>query len=55
VIGFYTWDDGSVSPNYRPSLVVETLPEPPSAAGLCASAGALAVLARRRARRNRST
>jgi hypothetical protein len=49
VIGFYTWDDGSVGPNFKPSLLVETLPEP--RAGLWAGAALLFALAHRRARR----
>jgi hypothetical protein len=55
VIGFYTFDDGSVSPNYKPTLLVETLPETSSAAGLAAGAAMLGALTRaRRARRSTS-
>jgi hypothetical protein len=46
VIGFHTWDDGTVGPNFKPSLLVETLPEP--SAGLWAGAALLFALARRR-------
>jgi hypothetical protein len=49
VIGFYTWDTAGVSPNFKPSLLVETLPEP--RAGLWAGAALLLVLARGRMRR----
>jgi hypothetical protein len=49
VIGFYTWDTGGMSPNFKPSLLVETLPEP--RAGLWAGAALLFALARRRMRR----
>jgi len=51
VIGFYTWDDVTVGPNFKPSLVVETLPEPSALLGLLAGGAALAVLRRRRAPR----
>lgn len=47
VIGFHTWDDGTVGQNFKPSLVVETLPEPGTASGLAAGIGMLAALARR--------
>jgi hypothetical protein len=33
-----------VGPNYRPRLLVETLPEPTSLAGLCAGVAALFAL-----------
>jgi hypothetical protein len=46
VIGFYTWDTAGLSPNLKPSLVVETLPEP--RASLWAGAALLLVLRRRR-------
>lgn len=52
VIGFYTWDTGGVSPNFKPSLLVETLPEP--RAGLWAGAALLLALGRRRVRRTAS-
>ena len=48
VMGYHTFDAGSVSPNFRPSLLVETLPEPRG--GLLASAALLLALANRRAR-----
>ena len=51
VIGFYTFDDGTVSPNFKPSLVVEYVPEPAASASLAAGCLLLAALARRRARR----
>ncbi|MGH0028742.1 MAG: DNRLRE domain-containing protein [Myxococcota bacterium] len=51
VIGFYTWDDGVVGPNFKPSLVVETLPEPGTASGLAAGIAMLAALGRRARRR----
>lgn len=51
VIGFYTFDSGFVSPNFRPSLMVETMPEPHTTAGLCTGAAVLFALTRRRARR----
>jgi len=49
VMGFWTWEDATVGPNFKPSLVVETLPEP--AGGLFAGALLLALLQRRRRRR----
>jgi hypothetical protein len=52
-MGFHSFQDGLVSPNFRPSLMVETVPEPAAAAGLCAGAALLAFLDRRRARRRR--
>jgi hypothetical protein len=57
VIGFYTFDDGVVSPNLKPSLLVETvpLPEPGVASGLGAGGLLLLALARRRARRSAPT
>jgi len=55
VMGFYTFQDGTVSPNFRPSLMVETVPEPAAASGLLASGALLALLDRRRARRNRTS
>jgi hypothetical protein len=51
VIGFHTWDTGNVSPNFKPSLLVETLPEP--RAGLWAAAALLLALARRRSNHTR--
>ena len=54
VLGFHTFDDGSVGPNFRPSLYVETLPEPATTAGWTIGAAALALLQRRRARRERA-
>ena len=53
VMGFYTFDDGTVSPNFKPSLMVEvnTVPEPAAAAGLAAGCLLLVKLDRRRARR----
>ena len=36
IIGFYTFDDTSVSPNFKPSLLVKTVPEPAAASGLAA-------------------
>ena len=51
VMGFYTFDDGSVSPNFRPSLMVKTVPEPAAAASLAAGCLLLVKLERRRARR----
>ena len=50
VIGFWTFDDGTMSPNFKPSLFVETLPEPSTAAGLLAGCGLLGVCARLRGR-----
>ena len=50
VIGFWTFDDGSVSPNFKPSLVVETVPEPGVVLGLVAGCALLAVLQRRQNR-----
>jgi hypothetical protein len=49
VIGFYTWDDATVGPNFKPSLLVETLPEPSFLAGLLAGGAVVAALRRRRA------
>ena len=49
MIGFWTFDDGTVSPNFKPSLLVETVPEPGLAAGLLAGAALVSFLARRRA------
>lgn len=51
VMGFYSFQDGSVPPNLKPSLVVETVPEPAAAASLFAGGALLARLDRRRARR----
>lgn len=53
VMGFHTFQDGTVSPNFRPSLLVETLPEPAATTGLCAGALLLVTLHRRRALRAR--
>jgi hypothetical protein len=53
VMGFYSFQDGSVSPNFRPSLMVETVPEPAAVSGLFAGGALLALLDRRRARRLR--
>ena len=50
-MGFHTFQDGLVGPNFRPSLVVETVPEPAAAASLFAGGALLAFLDRRRARR----
>jgi hypothetical protein len=52
VIGFYAFDDGVVSPNLKPSLLVETvpLPEPGVASGVGAGGLLLLALARRRSR-----
>jgi hypothetical protein len=46
VMGYHTFDDGSVPSNFRPSLLVETLPEPRG--GLLASAALLLLLCSRR-------
>ena len=46
VIGFWTFDDGTVSPNFKPSLLVETVPEPTTAVALIAGVCLLSVLAR---------
>jgi hypothetical protein len=51
VMGFYTFDDGTVSPNFKPSLMVKTVPEPAAAASLAAGCLLLVKLERRRARR----
>ena len=53
VMGFYSFQDGTVSPNLRPSLMIETVPEPAAAASLFAGGALLAFLDRRRARRIR--
>jgi hypothetical protein len=45
VMGYHTYDDGSVSPNFRPSLLVETVPEPRGS--LWAGAALLFALRRR--------
>lgn len=50
VMGFYSFQDGTVSPNLRPSLMIETVPEPAAASGLFAGGALLAWLDRRRAR-----
>jgi hypothetical protein len=42
VMGYHTFEDGAVGPNFRPSLLVETLPEPHG--GLLASAALLLLL-----------
>lgn len=49
VMGFWTWEDATVGPNFQPSLVVETLPEP--AGGLVCGVLLLAWLHRRARRR----
>jgi hypothetical protein len=54
VMGFYTFQSSGVSPNFMPSLVVETVPEPAAATALLAGSLLLATLDRRRARRRRS-
>ncbi|MEM7410325.1 MAG: DNRLRE domain-containing protein [Myxococcota bacterium] len=51
VIGFWTFEDGTVSPNFKPSLLVETLPEPTMTAGLLCGGAAVLALRRVRARR----
>lgn len=53
VMGFYTFDDGTVSSNFKPSLMVEvnSVPEPAAAASLVAGCLLLVKLDRRRARR----
>ena len=51
MIGFYTWDDGTVGPNLKPSLLVEYVPEPATGASLAAGSLLLLTLERRRARR----
>jgi len=53
VMGFYSFQDNSVSANFRPSLMVEAVPEPAAASGLFAGGSLLACLDRRRARRHR--
>jgi hypothetical protein len=49
-MGFYTFQECCQSPNFKPSLMVETVPEPPAASGLFAGGALLAWLDRRRAR-----
>jgi hypothetical protein len=51
VIGFYTFDDGTVGPNYKPSVLVEYVPEPATGTSLVAGSLLLVALERRRARR----
>jgi hypothetical protein len=51
VMGFATFDDATVPPNFRPSLMVEVVPEPAAAASLAAGLSLLALLDRRRTRR----
>jgi len=51
VMGFYSFQDGSVSPNFHPSLMIEAVPEPAAVSGLVAGGALLALLDRRRGRR----
>ena len=52
VMGFHTFDDGSVGPELKPSLVIEVVPEPAAAASLVTGCLLLIQLERRRARRH---
>ena len=52
VMGFYSFQDGTVGPNLKPSLLVETVPEPAATTSLVAGGLLLVALERRRARRH---
>ena len=53
-MGFCTFDDDTVGPNFKPSLYVEMLPELMATAGFFSCVGALVLLRRLRARRERA-